>query len=60
MFRPDPRTLPVMPEARVRSLPSDESDAWADNGDEAATLLRLAGAATLAILVLAVASVVLV
>lgn len=60
MFRPDPRTSPASPQARTRAPGFDELDTWADERDEGAALLRLVGAATLAIVALAVASVLLV
>ena len=64
LFRPDPRNLPSEPAAAdVAASNFDDSDAWpaADAAEDAdgAALLRLFGAAALAILALAAASIVL-
>ena len=60
MSKPDPRTLAISPAAPFTQASVDDTDAWAEDGDDGHALWRLFGAATLAVVALAVASVVLV
>ena len=60
MSKPDPRSFAAAPSAPLLVPGGDESDAWADEADDTQALWRLFGAATLAVLAMALASVVLV
>ena len=57
MFRPDPRALSATPAAQVASSNFEDSQAWAEDAErDGKVLLRLLGAAAVAILALAAAS----
>ena len=60
MSKPDPRSFAITPAAPLTAPRVDDGDAWADDDDDSHALWRLFGAATLAVLAMAVASVVLV
>jgi len=61
MPRPDPRPLPILPGAQIGSSVFDDHESGIDDGEyDARALWRLLGAATVAVLALATASVVLV